>query len=200
MSFSQTDEESIINRYFDGKSDGFYVDIGAGDAVEFSNTYALYLQGWHGILVEPYPRYKKDILEKRPKDKLCAKVITDRVGEAEMWDTAMLGTIIGDDYKEHPLRKDGIMRTPYSVPCYTMKEFLEEYPEAKEPDFCSIDIETGEEALLKCTDFTVFKPKLICIEYRVRLVDYRGNWNKFLAPFYDEKESLGHNAFYLRKQ
>ena len=196
---SQHGEEQIINKYLGNISNGKYLDIGAGEAIDLSNTYELYTKGWNGVLVEPYPRYAKEILEKRPNDKLCAKVITNRVGEMEMWDTAAIETVLGVDYKTNPMRQDNILRTPYFVPCYTMNEFLEEYPEVKEPDFLSLDIETGEEAMLSCTDFNVFKPKLMCIEYEVRGIDYRKKWEKLILPFYEPKELLACNAFYLRK-
>jgi len=40
-----------------------YLDIGAADPVLGSNTYALYQQGAHGVLVEPMP-YKADLLRR----------------------------------------------------------------------------------------------------------------------------------------
>lgn len=197
MGNSQHGEETVVRKYINHV--GKYLDIGAGEAIDLSNTYDLYLEGWSGVLVEPYPKYRDDILRIRPKDKLCNKVITNRVGEMEMWDTASIETVLGVDYRENRLRPDGIMRKPYTTQCYTMKEFLEEYPEIKEPDFCSIDIETGEEALFSCTDFSMFKPKLMCIEFCVRGIDYRGKWEKYILPFYKPVEILAHNAFYLRK-
>lgn len=38
---------------------GFFVDVGAHDGVESSNTYALELAGWRGVCVEPSDAYNK---------------------------------------------------------------------------------------------------------------------------------------------
>ncbi len=52
MSFSQFGEDAMLQSYLrDGP--GFYVDVGSGSPTEGSNTYALYLRGWRGILIDP---------------------------------------------------------------------------------------------------------------------------------------------------
>lgn len=38
---------------------GFFVDVGAHDGVESSNTYALELAGWKGICIEPSEAYSR---------------------------------------------------------------------------------------------------------------------------------------------
>jgi FkbM family methyltransferase len=52
--FSQEHEEQIIIDFF-GDRVGSFLDIGAWDGVELSNTRALSLHGWRGVLVEPNP-------------------------------------------------------------------------------------------------------------------------------------------------
>jgi len=194
MRYSQHTEEGVIQKYVGHMPSGTYVDIGAGDPKEFSNTYALYEKGWRGVIVEPFPKYKEQLLAVRPEDKLCTKVITNHIGEVEMINTASVETDIGRGYKLD--MKD---RVSYKAPCYTMKEFLEEYPEAKEPDFLSLDIEAGEEALFEKCDFNIFKPKLMCVEYEIHHIDYRKNWEKYVLDFYDRVENIWFNQFYLRK-
>lgn len=55
MSHSQGGEEAIILEYFQGKPPGKFLDIGAYDGITFSNTYALALDGWGGLCIEPAP-------------------------------------------------------------------------------------------------------------------------------------------------
>lgn len=52
MPYSQLDDESKILEFFQGKTNGFFVDIGAGDGVTDSNTRKLWELGWSGVLVE----------------------------------------------------------------------------------------------------------------------------------------------------
>ena len=49
LSFSQEGEDRILNRIFETKSVGYYVDVGSHHPQRFSNTYLFYLRGWHGI-------------------------------------------------------------------------------------------------------------------------------------------------------
>lgn len=51
---SQYDEEKHILEFFQGRT-GSFLDIGAWDGVAASNTRALSLTGWNGLLVEPCP-------------------------------------------------------------------------------------------------------------------------------------------------
>ncbi|MFM9973057.1 MAG: FkbM family methyltransferase, partial [Beijerinckiaceae bacterium] len=45
----------ILRRMFAGKTDGFYVDVGAHHPFRFSNTCALYQSGWRGINIDADP-------------------------------------------------------------------------------------------------------------------------------------------------
>jgi len=57
--FSNFDEEAILRRLIDGLPAGHSrtaVDIGAGDGIKGSNTYALFSAGWHGVGFESHPR------------------------------------------------------------------------------------------------------------------------------------------------
>ena len=51
---SQFDEDEILAGLLPEEF-GVYVDIGAFDPVECSNTWQFYKRGWRGLLVEPLP-------------------------------------------------------------------------------------------------------------------------------------------------
>lgn len=51
--YSQNDEQDFILKFFEGKKDGHFLDIGAGDGFNDSNTRALWELGWSGVFVEP---------------------------------------------------------------------------------------------------------------------------------------------------
>lgn len=53
FSYSQEGEDIILDKIFEGKKDGFYVDIGAFHPFKYSNTQKLYEKGWNGINIEP---------------------------------------------------------------------------------------------------------------------------------------------------
>lgn len=53
--YSQNNEQEFILQFFQGKIIGRFLDIGAHDGESLSNTRALALLGWSGVLVEPHP-------------------------------------------------------------------------------------------------------------------------------------------------
>lgn len=46
------ENEAQILAFFKGKTDGFFVDIGAWNGFDLSNTRALWQMGWSGIMIE----------------------------------------------------------------------------------------------------------------------------------------------------
>lgn len=53
--YSQFGEQAAILRYFDGKHPSVFLDVGAWDGVENSNTRALALRDWRGVVIDPNP-------------------------------------------------------------------------------------------------------------------------------------------------
>lgn len=201
--YGQNEDEQIILKYLPDAltRKGKYVDIGGGGAAENSNTYLFYKHGWEGLVVEPWEKYYNDQKALRPNQITLRKSISNYVGISKHIDTATKGSPVGDIYEfDLKERYDGLPFTHYEVECTTMDQLIKDYPTFAEPDFVNIDIDTAEDKLLEKCDFTIFKPKIIVIEYTVRGVDYRKVWGHRLAPFYDLMEvGTGSNAFYLRK-
>ncbi len=121
-----------------------------------------------------------------------------------MSNTVAMNSYLGGYFNnEHPNKL-------YKVKCMTMNTLLKKYPDYKEPDFVSIDIESGEEKLFSKCDFRVFKPSLIVVEYWIRgfdgkgdmkvRMDYKPKWEHYLLPYYEFKEETDGNAFYLRRK
>src|SRR5664280_1701555 len=54
--FSQYRQDEFVDKFFNKKNAGFFIDIGAHDGVTFSNTFFLEKErGWSGICIEPIP-------------------------------------------------------------------------------------------------------------------------------------------------
>src|SRR6516165_9697352 len=58
----------MLARVFSGRTDGFYVDVGAGDPANLSVTKWFYDLGWSGINIEPNRALFKKLIESRPRD------------------------------------------------------------------------------------------------------------------------------------
>ena len=56
---------------------GIYLEAGANDGVSHSNTYALEMSGWTGILVEPSPVAFRLLAKTRPNKVLIEMALAD---------------------------------------------------------------------------------------------------------------------------
>jgi FkbM family methyltransferase len=164
VSHSQNEEERFIA---DACSDltGRFLDIGAYDPYEFSNTRALIELGWSGVMVEPSPRPFRNleaVYRGSSRVQLIrAAVVLDDVPRVEMYLTDdMLSTTEMTNYKrwaDHA-QFDG----QGWVPAITLERI---YAEHGEFDFVSIDTEGTSVDLLKRLLAMGKRPKCICVEY-----------------------------------
>jgi len=194
--YRQNKEDELISALLPGIHKGTYMDIGCG-GIDISNTYYFYQRGWRGLIIDPGLEYREGFATTRPEDVFLPIAITDYDGEVEMCDAATVGSWLGDKYKYEEL----LDKKLYKAECMTMSTLLDHYPQYKIIDFLNIDIETNEDKVLSKCDFTLFKPTLICIEYKLREIDMRPKWEHFLTPYYKLVELIKNtsNAIYIRK-
>ena len=203
--YSQYGEDTIMFKYLT-KEPQLYIDIGAGDPSEYSNTLKLSKLGWSGLLVEPSPRFIPKLKEQRQNTPIYEGAILDYDGHVQLSFKEDMGVVdkswLYYDYKTEVIKEyankwEGQV---VEVPCLTFENLLKKYPKFKNAEFVSIDVEGTEEFVLKGVDFKTFKPKLICIEWTIRHRDQRPEWEYLLLPYYNFVEKTDGNAFYTRKQ
>lgn len=66
--YGQLAEDLIIDELLDRPYNGFYIDIGANDPENLSNTKRFYDRGWRGINIEPHPGLFEKLQAARPRD------------------------------------------------------------------------------------------------------------------------------------
>ena len=65
-SFSQLNQDINVIEFYKEKKNGFFVDVGAYDGIEFSNTLLLEKElEWNGICIEPGKRFFQKLTENR---------------------------------------------------------------------------------------------------------------------------------------
>jgi FkbM family methyltransferase len=175
--YSQNGEDYLLWSFFDGKTDGFYVDIGAFDGIHFSNTYAFERLGWDGICVEPNPEIFACCLRNRPKaiclNKACTGDPQQKTVRLFVDEMGLLSTSIIDANRikdiEYRYRKRGLEfkgLNEIEVAACTIDEMLAQYgPKNGEIDFLSLDVEGGEIGLLESIDFHQHGIRIIVVEF-----------------------------------
>lgn len=81
--YSQHNEDEFLAQFFGGKTDGFFVDIGANDGIKGSNTRALWERGWSGVMVEgSYPTFQQLLIhyQDQPRIRMVYAAVCDHEG------------------------------------------------------------------------------------------------------------------------
>lgn len=167
-SFSQSGEDTTLDKLLGYKKRGFYVDIGAYDPYRFSNTMRFYQRGWRGINIEPDPERFKSFVSLRSRDTNLNVGIASKEGALEYFamDPPTLSTFSQSQARSYV--KDGfILRKKQKIRVKTLKNVLGQYAKKKKIDFLSLDVEGFEMEVLKSHDWKKFRPKFLCIETAV---------------------------------
>ena len=173
--YSQCGQDSFIHQnYFPNKTDGVYVEIGAHDGINISNTYFFEQLGWRGMCIEPITEIFEILQRNRNENCICIEgAISDNDGTASFMyvkgPEAMLSGLIDKYDPRHAdrVQRDGkstncefILRT---VQCYKLCDLLEKY-DMHHIDYLSIDTEGGELDILKTIDYSKFDIDVITVE------------------------------------
>jgi len=186
------EEEILIWNFFDNRSKGFFVEIGANHPVNLSQTYFLEKNGWSGILVEPLPDMANLIREKRIAT--LYEVACGAPGETRQIELFIAGKF--SSTQKHVVYTNVEYTDSITVPIMTVDSILkkENYPDV---NFLSIDTEGTELNVLKGIDFTKTRPNLMLIEYHVLSLDI--HW--YLASKgYKLIRRTGVNNWYVPKE
>jgi FkbM family methyltransferase len=165
MRYSQNNEQDIILQYF-GNRKGFFLDIGANDGQTLSNTYALQLQEWKGVLIEPSEEAFNRIKASNGVQKFNVAIGTEdghctfhEMGNhLNAGDVSLLSTIKKTELKRWP----GVEFKERMTEVWTYKTLLKHSP-LKFFDFISIDAEGVDYEILEQIDLKY--TDMVCIEH-----------------------------------
>lgn len=168
ISFSQTGEDIIIKFIFEALKikDISYLDIGANHPYNINNTYLFYLLGFKGACVEPDPNLYKKIKRKRSDD-LCLNVgigtKNTKKGLFYIMDNPVFNTFSEDEANKLDYNGDAKIVKSIIMELININDLIK-YSLAKCPDLISLDIEGLDYAIMKEFDFSLYRPKIFCIE------------------------------------
>lgn len=163
-------DEYVYNKFFQGITDGIYVDIGAHDGVSASNTFFFDQLGWKGVCVEPIKdRFLE--LEKNRTSKNYNCVISDLdAKEVEFCKidgyAEMLSGIVENYTETH---KQRILNECEQYNCRREKLLIEnkkfsDIAPNKFINFLSVDTEGNEINIIESINHEDFIIDVICFE------------------------------------
>lgn len=166
LCYGQDGEDLILNRLLDGKSQGFYVDVGAHHPVRFSNTYLFYKRGWSGINIDAMPGSMKNFERVRPRDVNIECGVAVRTGKLKYYrfDESALNTFDAAEAlhkNQYPYRLLDVVE----VSVERLDTLLDKYlPSGQRIDFMSVDVEGKDEEVLRSNDWSRYRPRFILAE------------------------------------
>ena len=180
MYYSQYNQDRYLNEnFFQNKKKGVFVDIGAYDGIEGSNTYFYEKElGWTGLCIEPIPNIYNRLVKNRTCKSVCAAAWKENTfktfklidGYSEM----LSGIVDCYDAKhvqridEEAKQKQQIIKD-VEIKCLDINELLEKN-KLFNIDFLSIDVEGSEYEILNHINFDLFN-----IEYIVAENNYKSS-------------------------
>ena len=167
-SYSQRYEDRIIDSLLGNKKSGTYLDIGAFDPHVLSNTKRFHDRGWRGCNVEPNPPRFGKFLRERPEDINLNVGLSDAAGKLVFFDVARQEFSTFSEARASELREMGAeIKREIEIPVIRMEEVFETYFKDRTVDFCSIDTEGMDLAILRGNDWSRFRPRILCVEVSV---------------------------------
>lgn len=167
--FGQHAEDVYLRKFFRGRqATGFYVDVGAHDPFQLSNTAWLWLHGWRGINVDASQTVIDAFNRVRPLDHNVRAAVVDR-------DTALRTPTItfyssrGIDNCatcDPVLAQTRATTQQETVPCRSLSAILDDAARLSggQVDVLNIDIEGLDEAVVRDIDTWPVRPTVVLIE------------------------------------
>ena len=148
MFYSQSGQDKWVCDFFNYKKNGYFVEVGAYDGIQTSNTYYLEKElGWNGICIEANLEIFKILKQNRQSNNINVAVSSNKG----------LCNFNGDR----------INTFGHVVECDTLNSILYNNSCKQKIDYLSLDIEGMEYEALKSLDFNYWYIKLITVEHNL---------------------------------
>jgi len=158
--YSQLGQDKwVLGVVFPGVGDGWFVDVGAGDAVAGSNTMALEEAGWRGVCIDPFPTGDWSVR----RATLLDEVVSSRAGERVSFRAA--GTLGGIDRHLGLWREQTSEAPLVELQTTTLAEVLERVHAPPFLHYLSLDTEGSEYEVLLGFPFERHRVGALTVEH-----------------------------------
>jgi FkbM family methyltransferase len=164
---SQILQDIFVLAVLGSKENGYFVEAGASDGLDCSNTYLLEKKfGWNGLLIEPSKSSFESIRTNRSAGALNLALFSSTGKSLQFRETVSPGLSSLADFSSHDyMSEERVNQQLYQVETITLQDALDENRAPKTIDFLSLDTEGSEFEILKNFDFNTYKISVICCEH-----------------------------------
>ncbi len=164
---AQGRQDLFVLQHLNFKSNGYFVEFGATNGVDISNTHLLEKEfGWKGILAEPAKCWHADLMKNRQAEIELSCVWKDTgstltFNEVDNADLSTISAYNGADFWSHA-REAG---KTYDVKTISLNDLLKKYKAPRNIDYLSIDTEGSEFEILNSFNFEEYSFNVITCEH-----------------------------------
>lgn len=211
LSKSQLFQDLFVLFYLKEKKNGTFLDFGATDGIENSNSFMLENHfGWTGVLAEPSQQWHKNLINNRPKAKIIKDAIYSETGKeldffvSDAGELSTLEEFRNADATSMPGNAKARNRNGYvnKVRSISLNDVFLKFFNGLPIDYMSVDSEGSELKILENFDFKRFGPSVITVEHNSS--EYDASNEKMLDALFQNnnykrvfKEQTQFDAWYV---
>ena len=194
---TQYGEEKVITKFYPEwhTMNGIFIDVGAADGIENSNTYFLYTVGWGGVYIEPDPNQFAMLssnIQSGTNIALINKAVSTIEGLQSFYSEHGQASTLSKEFMQRVILKYGTQYAETKVECRTLTHILKD-TEINHIDFMSVDAEGNDIDAINSLDWGIYRPKLVCIEHSMPKKDLIALMTEKKYDRYEE--TLGNTFF-----
>lgn len=164
LSYAQRLEDYHLDLVFEGRADGFYIDVGAGHPVADNVSFWFYLKGWRGLIVEPQRALADMYASTRPRDIAACTLVGAREGETDFHVVErMHGFSTTVEHHAKAASDLGARYVTERLPVRTLASLTAQHGVAQ-VDFLKVDVEGAEGDVLAGADWKRCRPRVVVVE------------------------------------
>jgi len=167
-SYSQLNQDIKVLQHYNNKKNGYFVEIGASNGIELSNTYLLETEyNWKGICVEPIPERYELLCKNRPNSLCSNKAVyieSNLILSFDIANDCDLLSGLSNHIDYHKEKVDNNKRQ-INVETILLNDLLEESNSPLFIDYLSLDTEGSELEILKSINFSKYIFGIIDVEH-----------------------------------
>tara|TARA_B100001250_G_scaffold358523_1_gene334897 strand:- start:2330 stop:3136 length:807 start_codon:yes stop_codon:yes gene_type:complete len=183
---SQLFQDLFVLNEIDYLNKGFFIEIGAANGIDLSNTYLLEKKfNWDGVVVEPAKIWEKEISKNRSCTVSYDCIYSETGLKVEFLETTKPEfSSLNIDNKSKDIHENYRIKNnkKYELSTLSFSDFASKYNIPKEIHYLSVDTEGTELEIIKSINLNDFDIKIITIEHnftekREAIYSYLNNQN-----------------------
>jgi FkbM family methyltransferase len=168
-SYAQDGEDVVLLSLYQNQKHhrGFFVDVGAHHPVRFSNTWALYKNGWRGINIDPTPGSMRPFRWLRRRDINLEIGVGPQAGQMTFhcFNEPALNTFDPELAQQRNSGQRYFITQKIAVQIAPLGVILDQHlPPGQTIDVLTIDVEGLDFSVLQSNNWEKYRPEIILVE------------------------------------